>query len=62
MARPTSPPIEVQIDGPPPVITAITNRSGQTVDANHAASVGDVIFATVTGVDPAVVNNPTACK
>jgi uncharacterized protein (TIGR03437 family) len=55
----TSPAIEVEIDGRPPVITAVTNRSGQTVDANHAATVGDVIFATVTGVDPAVANNPS---
>jgi uncharacterized protein (TIGR03437 family) len=54
----TSPSILVQIDAPPPAITAITNSAGQTVDVNHPATSGDVVFATLTGVDPAVVNNP----
>jgi len=54
----TSPAIAVQIDAPPPVITAIANTSQQAVDATHPVSSGDVVFATVTGVDPAVVNNP----
>ncbi|HEV3332572.1 MAG TPA: IPT/TIG domain-containing protein [Bryobacteraceae bacterium] len=53
----TSPQIVVQIDAPPPVVTAITNSSSQAVDTNHPANAGDVIVATLTGVDPSVANN-----
>ena len=55
----TSPAILVQIDTPPPVITSMTNNANQGLDANHPVSNGDVIFATLTGVDPGVVNNPS---
>jgi uncharacterized protein (TIGR03437 family) len=54
----TSPAIVVEIVAPPPVITAVTNMAGNPVDANHAANNGDVIFATVSGVDLGVVKNP----
>lgn len=43
-------PILMQIDGPPPTITAVTNAAGQPVDNAHAAQVGDTITMGVAGL------------
>ena len=45
------PPILMQIDGPPPVITAIVNASGMAIDAANAAQAGDTITMSVAGLD-----------
>jgi uncharacterized protein (TIGR03437 family) len=54
-----APPIEIEIDNPPPVIAAVTNGSNQPLDASHSASAGDTVLLTLSGVDPTVVNNPS---
>jgi hypothetical protein len=54
-----APPIELQIDGAPPVIQQILGASGQPLDASHLASSGDTLMATVSNVDPSVVSNPS---
>jgi hypothetical protein len=41
------PPILMQIDGPPPVITAILNAAGIPIDSAHAAQAGDTITVGV---------------
>lgn len=52
-------PVAVQIDNPPPVITAVTNVSNVPVDASHPASANDVLNVVVVGLDPAVIANPS---
>ena len=54
----TSPPIVVEIDAPPPAITAVNNMAGQAVNAANPAGNGAVLFATVANADPAAVSNP----
>jgi uncharacterized protein (TIGR03437 family) len=54
-----APPIELEIDNPPPVIAAVTNGSNQPLDASHSASPGDTVLVILSGVDPTVVNNPS---
>jgi len=55
----TSPPVLLEIDAAPPMITAIANTAGQVLNANLAVNSGDVIFATLINVDPGVVSNTT---
>jgi len=48
-------PILMQVDPPPPSITAILNAAGIAVDSAHAAQIGDQITAIVAGLaDPTV--------
>jgi hypothetical protein len=49
-------PILMQVDPPPPTITAILNAAGVAIDGAHAAQVGDPITVIVAGLaDPSVV-------
>jgi uncharacterized protein (TIGR03437 family) len=50
-------PIEIQIDSAPPAITQVTSALGQLLDTSHLASAGDILLATVSGVDGSVANN-----
>ena len=50
-------PVLMQIDAPPPTILKVTNASGVSYDATHFAFAGDVVSVTVSGLDPAVLNN-----
>ena len=52
-------PIEIQVDSAPPAITQVTSALGQLLDTSHPASAGDILLATVSGVDPSVANNTT---
>jgi uncharacterized protein (TIGR03437 family) len=50
-------PVLMQIDSPPPTIVRVASVSGVNFDALHFAAAGDVINVTVSGLDPAVLNN-----
>jgi uncharacterized protein (TIGR03437 family) len=50
-------PIEIQVDSAPPAITQVTNALGQLLDTSRPASPGDILLATVSGVDASVANN-----
>lgn len=52
-------PVLVQISSPPPVIQSAASSSGVANDPTHFASAGDTIDVFVTGLDPAVQNNPS---
>ncbi|PWU10313.1 MAG: hypothetical protein C5B51_04535 [Terriglobia bacterium] len=52
----TSLPVQLQIEGAPPVIQQVTNAAGP-LDTRNTAVTGDVLVAVVTGVDPSVVTN-----
>jgi uncharacterized protein (TIGR03437 family) len=47
----------MQVDSPPPTIVRVASVSGVIYDALHFAAAGDVINVTVSGLDPAVLNN-----
>lgn len=49
-------PVLLQIDPPPPVITAVTSAAGVVLDQTQTAAPGDTITLTVTGLDPAAVS------
>lgn len=49
-------PIAVQIDPPPPVIAVVSGAQGLVL-AGQAVSSGDLLFATVLGVDPALAGS-----
>jgi uncharacterized protein (TIGR03437 family) len=49
-------PIQIQVDSAPPVITQVANAAGP-LDTRNTASPGDILLATVSGVDASVVNN-----
>ncbi len=51
-------PVQLQIDNAPPVILQISNAAG-LLDTRNLAAPGDVLTATITGVDPAVAGNPS---
>jgi uncharacterized protein (TIGR03437 family) len=51
------PPILMEIDGPPPTISAILNASGQTIDATHPAQAGDTITVNVVGLADTLVQS-----
>jgi uncharacterized protein (TIGR03437 family) len=51
-------PVEMQIDPPPPVITSATSASGSLLSSSQTAQPGDSVTLAVTGIDPAVINNP----
>jgi len=52
-------PVVVQIDPPPPVIANVVSASGAALGGSQAAPPGDTITLVVTGVDPAVLSNPS---
>jgi uncharacterized protein (TIGR03437 family) len=52
-------PVLVQIAAPPPVIQSATSTAGAAYDQTHFASAGDIVDLFVTGLDPAVQNNPS---
>jgi uncharacterized protein (TIGR03437 family) len=52
-------PVAMQIDPPPPVIASATAASGALLSGSQAAQPGDSITLAVTGLDPAVINNPS---
>ena len=51
-------PVLLQIDGPPPIVGAVANSAGVTLDANTAANPGDILSVQVTNVDPSVAGAP----
>jgi hypothetical protein len=51
------PPILMEIDGPPPTISAILNASGMTIDATHPAQAGDTITVNVVGLTDTLVQS-----
>jgi len=51
------PPILMEIDGPPPAISAVLNSSGVTVDATHPAQAGDTITLDVVGLADTVLQS-----
>jgi len=57
-----APQLLVEIDPAPPAISLITNAGGQALDTGHVASSGDVIVATVTGVDPSVIGSTSRVR
>jgi uncharacterized protein (TIGR03437 family) len=52
-----APPIELQIDSPPPAIQQIANGANQVLDSTHVAAPGDTLIATVSGADPSVIGS-----
>jgi len=50
-------PVALQIDTPPPAITAVTDAS-VTLGQSTTATTGDTVTLIVTGLDPAVINDP----
>ncbi len=54
------PPVLMQVDPPPPVITSVLNSAGSPVDNAHAAAPGDAIVAVVAGLADASAPSPSA--
>ena len=44
------PPVLMQIDAAPPVITEVQSLSGSVVDSGHPAHAGDTVFVSVSGL------------
>ncbi len=52
-------PVVLQIDPPPPVILSALSAAGVVPDASNPAAPGNSITLTVSGLDPAVISNPS---
>ncbi len=54
-----APPVLMQVDPPPPAITAVTNSSGVPISASNPVNPGDLVTLAVSGLSDS--NNNPAC-